>query len=359
MLKKIDVYIIGKFISTFFFILFLLVLIAVVIDLSEKIDNFIKTDASVWMIFTKYFLNFIPQISALLGPFFVLVAVVFFTSQLASRSEIIAMTSGGISFYRLLYPYFIGALIIAVFLFYSNHYLVPTSNKEKYAFEREYLNNYKITWVNKIHRKIGKTSYIYTSNYNEKTRLANEFTVENFENGILTEKINSTKAIWNDTTETWKLYNYTKRKYINGKEHYSVGNVIDTAIAYNPGITDNPSLNREEMTTPELKNHINMMQEVGQSDVDYFKLELHRRTASIFSLMLLTIIGFSLASKKVRGGLGIHIVSAIILAGLFEIISKFSTTFTTNAGLAPFWGVWIPNLVFIFIAIVFIRFAQK
>ena len=337
----------------------LLVLIAVVIDLSEKIDNFIKSDASVGMIVTDYYFNFIPHISALLGPFFVLVAVVFFTSQLASRSEIIAMTSGGVSFYRLMVPYIIGASILGGILFYTNHYMVPKANKERLAFEWEHLTSWKNFWLMNVHRKIGENEYLYCARYTTETNTGLKMSIEKIVDNQLVYKLNSDKAVWNDSLQNWQIQSYIIRTFDGENETIKKGAAMDTTFGFTPERLGMKISSKEEMTTPELKQFILELREAGQNNIVFYDLELHRRTSSVFSLLILTIIGYSLASRKVRGGLGLHIVTAIILAGLFELTSKFTTTYTTNAGLDAFWGVWIPNIIFILIGLFFIRFAQK
>jgi lipopolysaccharide export system permease protein len=337
----------------------LLVLIAVVIDLSEKIDNFIRSEATVNMIITEYYFNFIPHISALLGPFFVLVAVVFFTSQLATRSEIIAMTSGGVSFYRLMLPYIIGATILGGILFYTNHYLVPSANEKRLKFEFEYLTTWKNFWLMNVHRKIGEDDYLYFARYTTETNTGLKMSLEKFKDNKMVYKLNSDKALWVDSTSTWYIQNYTVRTFEGGQEKIIKGTVLDTSIGFNPDNLGVKISSKEEMTTPQLKEYITELQAAGQNNIVFYELELHRRTASVFSLLILTIIGYSLASRKVRGGLGLHIVTAIILAGLYELTAKFTTTYTTNAGLDAFWGIWIPNFIFILIAVFFVRFAQK
>ena len=334
-------------------------MIAVVIDISEKVDNFIKSEATLGMIITDYYFNFIPHIGALLGPLFVLVAVVFFTSQLASRSEIIAMTSGGVSFYRLLIPYFIGAFILGGTLFYSNHYLVPNSNKGRLAFEYEYLTTWKNQWIINIHRKLTDGSFIYLKKYNKESNTGYNLSLERIENNKLKYKLNSDRAIWNDSLSQWSIQNYTIRTFEDDKETLTQGVKLDTILNFSPDEIGVKIPSRDELTTPELKIFIEELKEAGQSNIEYYTLELHRRTASVFSLIILTVIGYSLASRKVRGGLGIHIVTAIILAGLFELTAKFSTTYTTNAGLDAFWGIWIPNIIFTFVALIFVKLAQK
>ncbi|MEZ4915435.1 MAG: LptF/LptG family permease [Chitinophagales bacterium] len=360
MLKKLDLYIIKKLLGTFFFILMLLVLIAVVIDLSEKTDNFIKSEATVGMIITDYYFNFIPHIAALLGPFFVLVAVVFFTSNLAAKSEIIAMTSGGVSFYRLLIPYLMGASILAALLFYANNYAVPNANKGRLAFEYDYLTSWKQSWFSDIHRRIDDKSFIYLKNYNFTTNKGTRASIETIENNTLKSKLYAEQAIWNDSLELWTFKTYEKYTFFNNDSSYmEKGKTLDTIINFSPNDIEIKISSKDAMTTPELKQFITDLISAGQENVEYYYLELYRRTASIFSLIILTVIGYSLASRKVRGGLGIHIVTAIILAGLYELTAKFTTTYTTNSGLDAFWGIWIPNIIFMFIALVFIRFAQK
>lgn len=360
MLKKLDLYIIKKLLGTFFFILMLLVLIAVVIDLSEKTDNFIKSEATVSMIMTEYYFNFIPHIAALLGPFFVLVAVVFFTSSLAAKSEIIAMTSGGVSFYRLLIPYIIGASILAGILFYANHYAVPNANKGRLAFEYDYLTSWKQSWFNDIHRRIDENSFIYLKNFNFATNKGSRVSIERIENNTLESKLYAEQAAWNDSLKFWTFTTYEQFTFL-GKDSILLvkGNSLDTIIDFSPEDIDFKISTKDAMTTPELKQFIKDLINAGQENVEYYYLELYRRTASIFSLIILTVIGYSLASRKVRGGLGIHIVTAIILAGLYELTAKFSTTYTTNSDLDAFWGIWIPNIIFMFIALLFIRLAQK
>lgn len=359
-MKKLDLYIVRKFLGTFFFILMLLVIIAVVIDFSEKIDNFIRSEASAKRIITEYYFTFIPHIAALLGPFFVLVAVVFFTSQLASRSEIVAATSGGVSFYRLMFPYFVGASILGGILYMSNHYWVPNANKTRLYFEENFLKSWKLTWAKGIHRQSDDNTLIYISSYSFNDYTAHRFSIEHFEGNKITYKIRANKAIWNEETNSWSIQNYFVREFLpDGSEKFSRGTVLDTTVNVNPKDFEKRVSVKEEMTTPELISFIEDQQKAGQDFIEFYELEKHRRSSSVFSLLILTIIGYSLASRKVRGGLGLHLVTAIIIAGLFELSMKFSTTLTTNAGMHPFLGVWIPNFIFSAVAIVLVKFAQK
>lgn len=338
----------------------LLVIIAVVIDFSEKVDNFIRADVSVARIIKEYYLTFIPHIAALLGPFFVLVAVVFFTSQLASRSEIVAATSGGISFYRLMFPYIVGAVILGGILYMGNHYWVPNANKTRLYFEETYLRTWKPGWAKGILRQIDKNTLVYMGTYTFEQKTATRFTIEHFENNTLTYKLTANKAIFNEEESKWEVHNYIVREFLpDGKETFMRSSRIDTTINLNPKDFQKRMSVKEEMNTPELLQYIEDIQKSGQDHVEFFELEKYRRTSSVFSLLILTIIGYALASRKVRGGLGLHLVTAIIIAALFELSMKFSTTLTTNSGMHPFLGVWIPNFIFTGVALILLRFAQK
>jgi lipopolysaccharide export system permease protein len=359
-LKKLDLYIIRKFLGTFFFILMLLVIIAVVIDFSEKVDNFIKAEVSASRIISEYYLTFIPHIAALLGPFFVLVAVVFFTSQLASRSEIVAATSGGISFYRLMFPYIIGASILGAILYMSNHYWVPDANKTRLYFEENYLRSWKIKWAKGIQRQADENTFVYMGTYSFDDQTASRFTLEHIDDNQLVYKLTANKAVWNDEKQHWSIQNFFVREFLpDGTETFARGEVMDTSFNVTPKDFDKRISVKEEMTTPELLAFIEAQKRSGQDYIEFYELEKHRRTSSVFSLIILAVIGYSLASKKVRGGIGLHLVAAIIIAGLFELSMKFTTTLTTNSGMHPFLGVWIPNFIFTGLSIILIRFAQK
>lgn len=358
-MKKIDLYIIRKFLGTFFFILILLVVISVVIDITEKIDVFMRSDATLYEIVTVYFATFIPHIATLLGPYFVLVAVVFFTSTLAYRTEIVAMISGGINFYRLFVPYFVSATILAMLLFLLNNYWIPDLNKIRIKFENEELTTWKRKYETSIHRKIDDNTFLYLSNFHLIDSVGNRVSLESYKGNKLQKKVLADKMVWNSENQNWKLKKYLIREFHDDGEIMYRGEEMDTIINIRPDEFDEEIYFKDQMTTPELKEYIIKLKEAGIDGIDYYELERHRRISSVFSIYILTLIGFSLASRKRRGGMGVHLVGAIIIGALFEVSMKFSTTFTTNADLSPFMGVWIPNFIFIAVALVLVRLAQK
>lgn len=317
------------------------------------------SDATLYEIITIYFATFIPHIATLLGPYFILVAVVFFTSTLAYRTEIVAMISGGINFYRLFVPYFVSASILAILMFFLNNYWIPDLNKTRIKFENEELATWKKKYQTSIHRKINDNTFIYLSNYHLLDSVGNRVSIETYENGKLKKKVLADKMAWNPETKNWKLKKYLIREFYEDGEKMYRGEEIDTIFEIGPNDFGEEIYFKDQMTTPELKSYIKKLKEAGIEGIDYFELEKHRRVSSVFSIFILTLIGFSLASRKRRGGMGVHLVGAIIIGALFEVAMKFSTTFTTNADLSPFMGVWIPNFIFIGVALVLVRLAQK
>ena len=358
-MKKIDLYIIRKFLGTFFFILLLLVIISVVIDITEKIDAFMVSDTSFYEIVTVYYTAFVPYIATLLAPYFILVAVVFFTSTLASRTEIVAMISGGVNFYRLFVPYFISASILAILIFFLNNFWIPDLNKVRLKFENEKLSTWQRKYEPNIHRKISENTFLYLSNYHLIDSVGNRISLETYDNDRLVKKVLADKMVWNTDKKNWTLKKYLIREFHENGEKMYRGEEMDTTIAIKPDEFDEEIYFKDQMTTPELKAYIEELKQAGMKGIDYFELEKHRRISSVFSIYVLTLIGFSIASRKMRGGMGIHLVAAIIIGALFEVSMKFSTTFTTNADLSPFLGVWIPNFIFMAVALILVRLAQK
>ncbi|MBX2902058.1 MAG: LptF/LptG family permease [Chitinophagales bacterium] len=359
-MKILDRYILFKYLGTFFFIISLLIGITVVIDISEKVDNLVESDATLWMIITGYYFSFIPYITALLAPFFALVAVIFFTSQLASRSEIIAILNSGTSFYRMLVPYFVGATILAVGLWYCNNELVPIANKKRLEFERTYIYKRNFAIHFNFHRCIAPGTFIYIENYNPDEANGYKFSIDKFVHDSLVFKLRSSKIEWQKDKKKWRLSNlYTRTRNKDGTETITQAASADSVFSFEPKdfkFTDNL---KEEMTTSQLVDYIHYLRQQGLTGDEFFEVERYRRTSSAFSIYILTLIGVSVASRKMRGGMGWHLVLGIGLSALYEVIMKFSITFSTNSTLPPIIGVWIPNIIFAVIAAYLLRKAPK
>jgi lipopolysaccharide export system permease protein len=358
-MKKIDWYIFRKYVGTFFFIMALLIAITIVIDISEKVDSLIGADIPLSSIVFDYYVGFIPFISSLLAPFFILVAVIFFTSQLADRSEIIAILNSGTSYYRLLLPYFYGALFFAVLLFLGNHYIIPEANKKRIEFEGKYIYKVSPSAAYNFHRMVAPGEVIYMESYKPFDATSYRFSYEKFRNGAMVKKIRCDRIEWQPEIKKWRLNNYYIRTLKGEQFKLEKGNVIDLSFPFTPENFNFSKNTKETMTTPELLAHMESMKKSGQSFLEFYEVERFRRTAIPFSIFIMTLIGVSLASQKVRGGLGWHLVLGIGLSALYEIIMKFSITFSTNSSLPPVIGVWIPNFVFGGIAVYLLKKAPK
>ncbi len=358
-MKKLDWYILRKFLGTFLFIMLLLLSITIVIDMEEKIDAFVTNHATFKLVVFDYLIYFIPYITALIGPFFILVSVIFFTSQLAERSEIIAILNSGTSFYRMLYPYFVGATILATIFFLGNNYFVPYANKKRIAFENVYVSKPPEGLRYNFHRTIGPGTIAYFENYTPTTGTGFKFSIDKFVEGRLVYKLRSEKIEWEKKTGHWLISNYYIRELNPNGDKITTGVTLDTVFNFKPDDITFSEHKKEMMTTPELKDYITYMYKGGQTDIEFYEVEKYRRTASSFSIYIFTLIGVSVASRKVRGGLGWHIVLGIGLCALYEVLMKFTITFSTNSSLPPLLGVWIPNVIYITLAAYLLKKAPK
>ncbi|GIV33046.1 MAG: membrane protein [Chitinophagales bacterium] len=358
-LKKIDYYLIRKFLVTFFFAIILFSFIATVIDLTEKIDDFIEKSVPLGEIVTGYYLNFLPYIDTLLTPLFVFISVIFFTSRMAYRSEIIAMLASGISFYRMLVPYLIAAGFVAALLFLANHYWVPLANKGRYAFEYTYLSGSHHNAERNFHAQIETNHYIYMENYQPKNMAGYKFSYEIIRDGKLEYKLRADKIEWDAQRQRWIIKNYYARRIGDNGEQITTGTLLDTVFNFHPeDITQKVNV-KEEMPTPQLKQYIQTLRLRGASGIEFYLVELYRRTADAFMIFILTLIGVALSSRKVRGGSGLHLAAGVALSASFIVLTRFSTTFATNGNLSPFLSIWIPNLLYGLLAVYLIRAAPK
>ncbi len=358
-MKKIDLYIIRKFLTTFFFSILLFIAISIVIDITEKIDDFIDNEVPFKVLFFEYYLSFIPYIGVMLSPLFIFIAVIFFTSKMAYKSEIIAILSSGISFYRMLVPYFLTAAFLVILLLYCNHWLVPIANKKRISFEKTYVRKFFKTYFKNVHLQIDPESFIYLESYNSKDTSGFKFTLEKFNNNKLLYKTNAKKIKWDNTHQQWQLNEYIARTFDSTNIKYDTGDTTLITLAIKPGDFEKEVQVKDEMTYTELNTFIAQERLRGAENIEFYLLEKYKRTASPFSVFILTLIGVSIASRKVRGGMGLHIASGIAISALFIVVQQFSSTFSTNANLPPIWGVWIPNIIFAAFAIGLLLFTRK
>ncbi len=359
-MKILDRYIIKKFLVTFFFAIFLLSAIAIVIDITEKIDEFIDNEAPLRAIVFDYYINFIPWIGLMLAPIFVFISVVYFTSRLTENTEIICMLNGGVSFYRLLFPYVFTSVLLTMLFSYYNHELLPKSNKVKIKFEETYASKKdKRTSDINYHFQIGKDTFIYTQSYDMNMNSGFKFTIEKIKDKVESYKLNADNIQWDSTKRKWKLSNWNYRKNVGDYDEVAKGTDTFMVLPITPKEYIKQDYDIETMTTKQLKKFIVDQIHKGNENVKLYQVEQFRRTAIPFSTIILTLIAVAMTTKKVRNGMGLYIVAGMLLSGAYIIIQQFSTVFATKGNLDPLIAVWIPNIIFGVIAILLIIRAPK
>jgi lipopolysaccharide export system permease protein len=360
-IKKLDLYIVRKFLGTFFFAIILIVGIAIIFDLSEKIDDFMENDAPWSAVLLDYYLNFIPYFAVLISSLFTLISVIFFTSKMAYNTEIIAMLSSGISFNRILMPYMVSATVITIFSITLNNYAIPVANKNRFEFEEKYYHSSPIRFTQKhVHKQIEPGLFIYMDNYSTTSNTAYKFSMERFEDGNLVSKLLSDYARWDSTKMKWTVYNYWIRDFAeDGTQTVNTGSKIDTTLTMYPKDFAQRRNVMEAMTKPELDEFIDKQVMQGAVNVKPFLIEKYRRFAFPFSSFILTIIGISVSSRKVRGGIGMHIGLGMLIGFTYLLFMQFSTQFAIKGNLSPLFSVWLPNFVFLIVAVVLYRRAPK
>jgi lipopolysaccharide export system permease protein len=357
----IDTYIIRKFLGTFFFCLALILTIAVVFDFAEKIDNFMEKEAPVRAIIFDYYMNFIPYFAMLFAPLFVFISVIFFTSKMAISTEIIAILNSGMSFRRMMWPYFISSFVIALFTFLLTNFVIPKANLQRIDFEDKYYrsSNRRVT-VENIHRQVFKNIYIYMGSFNPISLRGQNFTIEKFsDSGRLVSKLSSSSVAYDTAKNKWKAMNYYLREIKGNEEVITRGKTIDTALTIKPSDFSRDPGFVGTMTYRELDDYIKQLQLQGSDELKLFLIEKHRRYASPFAVFILTLIGVSLSSRKVRGGIGMNIGMGLLLSFSYILFLQFASQFSLKGNLGPMIAMWIPNLIYTVIAMVLYKMAPK
>lgn len=358
-MKILDRYIIRKFLGTFFFSLGLIILIAVVFDISEKLDDFIERKAPLNKIVFDYYLNFIPYFANLFAPLFVFISVIFFTARMAANTEIVAILNSGISFRRMLYPYFVSASVLTALLIYFNGWVIPHSNKVKIAFENQYIKNPVEFKERNLHRQIAPGTFMYLESYNNTENIGYRFSLEKIENGKRTWYLNSDRILWDSTTSRWRIENYYIRSINGYKEQLRSGYQLDTGLYIHPSDFKRRLNIIEAMDNPTLTKFIHEERLQGSEKINAYLVEKYRRIAVPFSTFILMLIGVSLSSRKVRGGIGAQLGLGITLSFVYILFMQVFNTFAMSGSLPPVIAVWIPNTLFAIIALYLVRAAPK
>ncbi len=359
-MKIIDIYIIKKFLGTFFFSIALLSVIIIVFDLSEKIDDFLEKQATLKGIVFDYYLNFIPFFVNMFSYLFTFIAVIFFTSKMAQNTEVIAILSSGISFRRFLYPYMLSAGFLAILSFYMSNFMIPHTNKVMWEFEKTFIKDPIKNENMNIHMQISPGEFVYVESYNSFTATGQKFSLEKFTpEGTLVYKLNSDRIAWDSVSGRWSIRNYYFRKITGDKEFISKGLQMDTLINLRPEEFTLVADDIKTMNYFELNEFIKKEELKGSPNIPKYLLEKYKRYAFPFATIILTLIGVSLSSRKVRGGIGMHLGIGIGLTFTYILFMQVSNVFATFGNVSPLLATWIPNIIFGVLSIFMIRMAPK
>jgi len=364
-MKKLDWYILKNFLTTFFFAIFLFAVIAVVIDASEKADNFVKSQLSFYRLITDYYYGFIPHIIALLFPLFVFIAVIFFTSKMAGRTEIIAILASGTTYNRWLRPYWIGGSLLGLMLWLANQYVIPQANQIRSSFEARYVdrdNTYNAltnNTNNNIYFKIDSFTYAGVQNYDTLTKRGGPFFMHRIEKNMVVKNVRAESIQWDTATKKWRLENIVSRKLLPVNEIVDLQFVQQMNFNFRPLDLSRDKYTKDKLNTPELDRFIELEELRGSEGLNDLKVERYRRDATAVTVLLLTLIGAIVAGRKVRGGSGVHLAVGFITAATFIITDRFSTIFSTKGNLPPIVAAWIPNAIFVFVIIYLHKKAPK
>lgn len=343
--KKLDAFILKKFLTTFIFAIFIIALIACVVDYSEKVDDFVAKKPSVQDIIL-YFISFVPHITALLFPLFIFISTIFFTSKMAFKTEIIAILAAGVSFTRFLRPYVVGGILLGIVSLIANHFVVPIANKEKHDFHVKYIWNNPFSSDRNIHIRLSPTQYVYIQNFDYTYKEISKLTIEDIVDNVVIKKVSAQKAIYDTLTKEWELRKVATRTFSGKKETLVEENIATIKIPLTPEEILSDDEKKETLTTPQLLREIRKQEQRGLKTINGYLFELHKRSAQPFAGLILCIIGACLASTKIRGGSGLHLALGIGGCAIYMLFMQFSQTFTLNAGVNPLISIWIPNILF-------------
>lgn len=354
---KIDWYILKRFLVTFIFCLLLFTVIAVAVDSSEKTDDFVKSGLSTSQIVKQYYLGFVPFIWSLLFPLFVFIAVIFFTSRMATRSEIIAILASGTSYNRMLRPYFLGGVLLASVLWVGSRYWIPRANAIRSSFQTKYIDNGDpgqnrslISCEHCYYRRIDANTFIGIRDYDTASKSARGFFLDRIKNNKVVYNLRAETMRWDTARNKWELLNVAERNVDSIGERLKQYPKVHINLKLKPYELRKDDYLKDKLTTPELTDFIQQEEMRGVEGLSALKVEMYRRTATPASVLLLTFIGAVIASRKNRGGSGIHLALGITIAALYIISDRFSTVFATKSNFPPLLAAWLPNIAFAIVA---------
>lgn len=354
--KKLDIYIIKKFLGTYIFAIILILAITIMFDINEKLDAFLKAPLKATIF--DYFINFLPYFANQFSPLFTFIAVIFFTSKLADNSEIIAMLSAGMSFPRLLRPYMISATVIAASTYLLSAYIIPPANVKRIEYTNTYVKNKRVDYGVNIQMQVAKDEIAYMSRYDNATSTGYKFSLESFRDKKLVSRLTA-QTIRYDSLHNWQVRDYMIRDFKGTREEIRRGNKLDTVIPIQPRDFLIAQNDQEKMTSPDLRQYIESQKDRGVANIKNFEIEYERRYAMTAAAFILTVIGMALSARKVKGGMGINIGIGITLSFSYILFMTVTSSFAVSGYTSPMVAMWIPNVIYSIIAIILYRKACK
>ncbi|HEY4061543.1 MAG TPA: LptF/LptG family permease [Puia sp.] len=351
MIKLLDSYILKKFLGTFIFTLLVITTIAVVIDTSEKADDFVKSGLTGWQLVTHYYIGFIPFIMSMIFPLMVFIAVIYFSSKMAGKSEFIAILAGGVRYNRMLRPYLIGSVFLAVIFWLASQYWVPKANEIRTDFQAVYVDgnssyNSDPYRNNNYYLRVDPTTFVGFRYYDTVNKTAANFFMQKLKGNQVYYNVRAETIRWDPAKKDWKLTGVTIRTMDGIKETLNKQDSMHVNLNVLPKELRRDDYLKDKLTTPELHQFIHMEEVRGTEGLNTFKVELYHRDATPFSVIIMAMIGAIIASRKIRGGSGLHLALGIVMAAIFVVMDKFAATFSTKGNFPPMLAAWLPNIIF-------------
>ena len=378
-MRLLDKYILKTFLVTFFFVVLILLSVVTVIDLTDKMDKFSKAELKAVHI-VGYYLDYIPWIGSLLTPITIFIAAVYVCSRMAGHTEVIAMLSAGISFKRMLFPYFIGATLVGIISFVLNGWIIPNSNKSRLAFEMQYFKTKYYFEKQNIHIQVASDTYLYMKSYNNNNQTGYHFTLEKFRDNKLVEKLTASRLAWDTTKMKWVLFDWSLKK-VDGifetpkrpetipafevskvattKEFVESGTTLDTALVIHPKEFESDYRKYDGLTLNELDEQIKTLRARGSTGIEMYEVEKYTRYTSPVTIYILVFMGVIVSARKSRGGTGPQIALGFLLSFIFILFFTLFRTFAENGSMPPQISVWVPNIIFGLITIAMYKYVPR
>lgn len=352
-IKRLDWYIMKKFIGTYFFSIVLIIAIAIVFDFNTNLSKYTQYHAPMRAIILEFYVNFIPYYANLFSPLFVFIAVIFFTSKLADNSEVISILAAGVSFKRFLRPYMISCVLISLVSYMLSAYVIPHGTIIRQNFETKYRNSKRSSTADNVQLQVDKGTIAFIQHYNNNSKQGYGFSLDKFENKKLTSHMTASSIQYDTISDAkfhWTVRGWKIRELKGLREEITSGEELDTLILMEPADLVYSKGQQETFTSPELRTYISKQVNRGSGNVVQYQVEYHKRIAASFASFILTIIGASLSSRKRKGGMGLYLGIGLTLSFTYILFQTISSTFAINANFPPFLAAWTPNILFAVVA---------